>query len=297
MADTGATQSVSYTHLAGTFGDLFGAFHQHGDGAFHLMLGDDYHFDVLVAENFQRVLADVAHGDALGDRGAADFNFLAGKGLGEGGIVFDLDAEHFEFRAQRAGDHGAAGEQAAAAGGGDQHVKVRHVLQHFQRHGTLAGDDGGVVIGVEEEQTVFVGEFMRVGSGFGQGFAVEHHFRAPGGSAGNLGGRRVHRHDDGGFDACELGVARDGLGVVARRHGDDAGFTFGLGEQGDTVGGTALLEGAGGLEVVVFEVDFRAGEAGEAVRAQEGGAQYGALDPLGGVLHVLEGDHVCISRR
>jgi hypothetical protein len=96
---------------------------------------------------------------------------------------------------------------------------------------------------------------------------------------------------------AQLRVPRHRLGVVPGRHGDHAGSTLRGTQQRDAVGGTAFLERARGLQMVVFQIDFRAGEPREPVRPQKRRAEHRPLNPLGGGLHIREADHLSLSRR
>ena len=154
--------------------------------------------------------------------GAADGDGAAGQALRHGGVGLDLGAVDGDAGMQRGRGDEAAGEQAAAADGNDQRVEIGRILQHLQRHGALAGDDARIVVGMDEDQRLRRGQFVRVRRGLGQGFADQHDIGAPGRGAGHLGCRGEFRHHDGGGDAEQAGVAGDRLGVVAGRHGDHA---------------------------------------------------------------------------
>ncbi len=270
------------------FGDEFGVFDQHGDGLLDHGFGDDEDFGVVGAQDGERQAADIAHGDAFGDGGAADRDGLAGEGLGKAGIGFDFDAEHLHMRGAGMGGDGAAGDEAAAAGGDDQGIEIGLVGDDFEGNGGLARDDCGVVIGVDEDEAFAGGEGVSVVRGFGEGFAVQHDFGAPGAGAHDFGGGGEAGHDDGGGDAREAGMASDRLGVIARRHGDDAAGAFGGGEQRDTVGGAAFFEGTGGLEIFEFQENFGAGGARQGIRMHQGGAQDRAFDAAGGGIDIGE---------
>jgi len=95
--------------------------------------------------------------------------------------------------------------------------------------GALAGDDGFVVVGVDEYEVAVGGEDVGVGGGFLEGVAVEDDGGAPGSGAADLGRRGEFGHHDDAGDAEEAGVAGDGLGMVAGGHGDDAGLALGWG--------------------------------------------------------------------
>ena len=63
--------------------------------------------------------------------------------------------------AQGAGDDGHPGEQPAAAGRDHERVELGVVLEQLERHGALAGDHGGVVVGVHE-RAALVGQAPRL---------------------------------------------------------------------------------------------------------------------------------------
>ena len=230
--------------------------------------------------------ADVAHRDALGDGGAADGDGLPGQGLRQGGVGFDLDADHLQPRAQRGGDGGAPGDHAATAHGHQQDIERPGVLQQFQRERALPGHDGRVVIGVDENQAVLRCQGAGMRMGFRQGLTFQDHAGAPGGGSGHLGGRREAGHHDGGVDAGQAGMACHGLGVVARRHGDHAGLPFHRRQQRQSVGRPALLERADDLQVLELQNDVRAGGQADGVGRQSRRTDHPAGDPLGRLLHV-----------
>ncbi len=102
----------------------------------------------------ERRLADVAHGDALGDRVAAHRHFLAGEKLVHGrDSSAGLDADHL--------DVGLAARARATAQPaimpppptGTTIVSISgRVLQHLQRDRALARDDARIVVGMDEDQ-------------------------------------------------------------------------------------------------------------------------------------------------
>ena len=223
---SGMGQQRGETGGAGALGHRLGAFDQQADGFLDGAFRRDQNAGDAAADHLERDFADVAHGDALGDGGAADRDGPAGEALGHGGVGFDLGAVDGDAGVQRGGGDQAAGEQAAAADRDDQRVEVGDVLQHLQRQRALAGDDAEVVVGVDEHQRMRGGQFPGVGGGFGQGFADQNDIGAPGRGAGDLGRGGEFRHHDGGGDAQQAGVTGDGLGVVAGRHGDDAALAL-----------------------------------------------------------------------
>jgi len=64
-------------------------------------------------------------------------------------------------------------------------------------------------------------------------------------------------HDDRGPDVEAARDVGHGLGMVARRGGDDAHGALGVGQGQQSVEGAALLEGARHLQVFEFQVEGR----------------------------------------
>ncbi len=86
-------------------------------------------------------------------------------------------------------------------------------------------------------------------------------------------------------------MAGDRLGVVAGGHGDDAALALLGRQQRQAVGGAALLECAGDLEIVEFQHHLGAGQAGDGRIGNHRGAYHPPGDPLGRLLDVLKRDH------
>ena len=121
------------------------------------------------------------------------------------------------------GDDGDARDQPAAADGHDDAVEVGVVGEQLEADGALAGDDERVVEGVHERAAV--GDQLRAPDHrLGQvGARGARRWRRGGGCGPTFTNGVVRGHHDRGGDAEQRGVAGDGLGVVAGRHGHDAG--------------------------------------------------------------------------
>jgi hypothetical protein len=91
-------------------------------------------------------------------------------------------------------------------------------------------------------------------------------------------------------DAGQRRVARHRLGVVAGRHGDDPALALARGQQGEAVGGAALLEGAGRLQVVELEEHRRAAFARHGRALDRGRAHHPPGDARGGRADIGEGE-------
>ena len=97
-------------------------------------------------------VADIAHGDALGDRRPARMCGRGPHALSERRIGCHLHADDLGRRAERGHGHGAAGDQPATADRDQQRIQRWRIGEHFQSERALAGHDGGVVIRVDEDQ-------------------------------------------------------------------------------------------------------------------------------------------------
>ena len=176
------------------------------------------------------------------------------------GIGAGLDPDQLDARRQRLGGDRDAAEHAATTDRHDDRVEARQILQHLERDGALAADDVEIVVGVDEGQTVARRQPRRLDLGLGDGLAGEHDMGAEGARRRHLHVGRRLGHDDGRGDAEPGRMVGDRLGVVAGRHGDDAGGAL-LGRQRQELGQrAAFLEGVGDLQVLVFDPDLGAGQ-------------------------------------
>jgi hypothetical protein len=113
----------------------------------------------------------------------------------------------------------------------------------------------------------------------------------------DLGRRRVLRHRDGCRDTQQPGRQRDGLRVVARREGHDAGLALVGVELRQRIEGAAELERAHALEVFALEKDARPELAVDGARAQDRRAVGMPLDARGGSRDVIESrQHGTVAR-
>ena len=71
------------------------------------------------------------------------------------------------------GRDGAAGDQAAATDRHHQHVKLGCGLEQLEPDRALAGDDGGIVVGVDEGEPFLLLEPAGVGGGVLEPLAVQ----------------------------------------------------------------------------------------------------------------------------
>ena len=127
--------------------------------------------------------------------------------------------------------------------------------------------------------------------GFSQSLPMQHDLGAPGGGPGHFCRRSEFRHDDRRRHAQQLRMPGHRLGVVSRRHGDDAASPLIRAQQRQAVRRSTLLESAGDLEIFEFQDDVgarggRDGFTGYGRRAQNLSGQ-----ALRGRLNVGERDH------
>jgi len=202
------------------------------------------------------VLADLRHRHAVGEQpDLLEHHPLAGshRRLQAVGIV-RLDADHLGLRIEVFHVGSDAGHQPAAAHRDEDRVDRTLVLaQYLHRHGALAGDHVGIVVGVDVDVALLLHQLQRVGQRLGKRIAVQDHLAAAGAHALHLQFRRGARHDDGRLDAQLPGRQRHTLRVVAGRSGDHAARQF-LGRKlRQPVVGAAHLEREHRLQILALE--------------------------------------------
>ena len=145
---------------------------------------------------------------------------------------------------------------------------------------------------MDEDEGFLCRDRLRPLRRIGQCLAVQYDPGAMGPRVLRLHQRGAFRHDDGRRDAETLGVVGDRLGVVPRRHGNDAAGTFVRGKAFELRERAALLERARRLHVLVLDEDRRPGELRQARGRNERGSQNLPADRGGGPLDVLDIDRV-----
>ena len=204
--------------------------------------------------------------DAVGERLAARGRRQPVDGLIHGGEQLGLDAVDLDLGLDRLGRDRDARDDATAADRHHDGVEIGLVLEHLEADGALAGDDLGVVVGVHEGQVLLLGDLARGQRRGVQGVADQHHPGAEFPGALDLGEGGELGHDDDGRDAQAPGMVGDPLGVIARRHGDDAVFRL-LGRQAlELVERAPVLERAGVLQALQLQVELAAQALAQARR-------------------------------
>ena len=101
----------------------------------------------------------------------------------------------------------------------------------FEADGALAGDDFGVVEGMDEGAAFFDAAAQGFVAGLVVAGAVEDDFSAIAARGGDFDLRRGQRHDDLGANAARGGVEGDALSMIAGAGGDDAALALSLAER------------------------------------------------------------------
>ena len=102
---------------------------------------------------------------------------------------------------------------------------------------------------MDKHQPLRIGQRVRMGAGFFQRVAVQHHLSAKATRALDLHPRRKARHDDNGANPQPLRMVGHALRMVAGAHGDHAARAL-LGCQlRQLIASAALFKGGGELQV------------------------------------------------
>ncbi len=233
------------------------------------------HADDLVhrlAHDRERQLADLAHGDAVGeDADVIERHTTARRERPIHRVGFvRLDADHLDVGTQRLDVAGNPGDQAAAA---DRHEHRRQavlaVAENLGADRALARDDQRVVEGVNERHPALGDERVAVRLRVGVAVAREHDLGAHGAHRVHLDLRRRLRHDDHGVETELARRERDTLRVVAGARGDDAASGLVCPEVRNLVVRAAQLEAEHRLQILALEEDLVAETARQPRREVE----------------------------
>src|SRR5439155_9432556 len=127
------------------------------------------------------------------------------------------------------------------------------VAQDFIGDGALAGDDEGIVEGMNEDEAGFRRQRVAMCLGVAVAVANEYHLSAQRADGIHLDRGRRLRHDDDRSYAQAARRVRDALCMIARAGGDDAASALFRGEVRHAVVGTAQLEAENRLLVFALE--------------------------------------------
>jgi hypothetical protein len=185
-----------------------------------------------------------------------------------------------------------AADEAAAPDGNDERLDLRHLLEDLEPERGLARHHARIVERVDEDEPALGLERARALVGLVVVRAVEDHFGAIAAGVGDLDERRVLGHDDGGGNSEPRGVEGDGQTMVPRAGRDDSPPPLLGAELQQQVGGAALLEGAGHLQVLQLHETARAGELRQRLRVRAGRLDDGVAQPTPGGLDGGDVDRV-----
>ena len=143
---------------------------------------------------------------------------------------------------------------------------VGHLLGQLEADRALAGDDTGVVEGMDEDEPALGLELHCAGIGLVVVLSVQDDLGAVPPRPRDLAQRRPGRHGDDRGDAEAGRVKGHGEAVVARARRHDAAASLGGTELEQGIGGAALLEGARHLEVLELDEDARPGHGRQRLR-------------------------------
>ena len=239
------------------------------------------------------LIADPAHGDALGEQADALESDRPGgvESCRQAGGLLVLDADDGDIGHELLDQDGDPRSQTAAAHGHEDAVELGVLLNHLQPDGALTGDHPRVVERGDEGQPLGGGQALGLGLGGVEVLSDQADLSPQRAHGVDLDARGDGGHDDSGPDTQDRGAARDSLGVVARRGGHHAAGALGFGQGAHGVVGAADLEGVDCLEVLALDLHGAAearGQGGHLLQGRvlggliDGGAQDGA-QILGGI--------------
>ena len=151
-----------------------------------------------MTQQLEWLLTQHRHREPVGERrGKRDGHRLAGRErCREAGRVLGLDADHRDVRAQRLHGRSHPGEKPAAAHRNDDRLDRRQLLEDFERHRALAGDDLLIVERVDEREPFALCDLGGLRARLSEIGAVEDDGRTERAAIGDLDQRRELRHHD-----------------------------------------------------------------------------------------------------
>ena len=132
------------------------------------------------SRDVKRIRPDLRNGEAIGECGLnCDFcRFACFKRSGKTGDILRFDRDNLDVRSQRFDGQRNSGDQTGAAHRNDDRIEIRNLLNDFEAHRSLAGDDGGIIVAVDVSETFFLSDFMRARFRFAEICSVEDDIRA-----------------------------------------------------------------------------------------------------------------------
>ena len=237
---------------AGALGDELLLLQNGQDSGGDLALTDGDHLIHILAAHVKGQLAGrldlntVGYGPHLGQRD----DLILPQRLVHAGGALRLYADHLTGRLQLFDSFGHAGDQSAAADGGDDHVNVRQLLQDLQTDGALTGHNAVVIERMNKGIALLIPQTDRLGIGVVVHAGHQHHLRAVAAGGLDLGQRCALGDTDDGVDPHVPGGIRHALGVVSGTAGDDTPALLLIAEGSDLVIRATQLECAGLLQAI-----------------------------------------------
>ena len=243
--------------------------------------------DQIVKELVQqreREITRTLHGNAFGRRAhlVGRHHMTGGQRILPSGATFRNGADHTHLRLERLDGERHARAQTAAAQGHDHVGDVRHVFEDLKTDGALSAQHFVIVERRHVDHAFGIAQFLRVGGGFIEHLAAQHHISAVSLGGVHLQRRRDLRHADGGLRATLTGRVRHALGMVARGSGDDAVSQLLVGQRCDLVIRATNLERSGDLEILRLEQNLMSGHVGQHRGRNDCRVACSALEPFGG---------------
>ena len=185
-----------------------------------------------------------------------DSNRLSGiQGGGEARNMVGFDRDDFRLRTQALHRERDSREQTAATDGDNDGLEIRHLLDDFEAHRTLARDDGRIIVTIDVGKATFVRDLVRLLFRLGEILPMQHDRRAELLAVTNLDEGGILRHHDGGRNTEQLTLIGEGLGVISGGGRDYTAFLLFPGQLGQRVPRAPFLKAAGALQVVELAED------------------------------------------
>ena len=146
-----------------------------------------------------------------------NFHWLAClKRRGKTCDVFCFDGDNFRVRSQSFDGQGNAGEQTRATHRNDHRVQIGNLLDDFESHRPLAGNDRRIVIPIDVRESFFFRDLVCARPGFSEIFSVKNDGRAKFLTITYFNQRREPRHHHCSRNAEQFALVDKRLSVIAR---------------------------------------------------------------------------------
>src|SRR5213078_4938189 len=149
-----------------------------------------------------------------------------------------------------------AGEKSTAADWDNDRIDVRHLLEDFQTHRALAGNDRRIVVAINVSESAFLRDLVRLFFRLAKIPSMQDHGGAELFAVPDFNEWRVLRHYDGGGNAEQFSLVGERLGMITGRSGDHTALLLIRRELGERVPRAAFLEAACPLFVIEFREDL-----------------------------------------